>query len=78
MKIIKNGKEKKFFAKCTECATEFEYNFNDIYTCKKNELKYRVVKCPACGNEEYATLQTEKEFEFYKNFPHYPFFGCKK
>lgn len=77
MKIIKNGKEKEFFVKCCECATEFTYKLEDIFDGKIGELEYKVVKCPVCGNNECATLFTEEEFAFYKNLPHYSYFGCK-
>lgn len=78
MKIIKNGKEKTFFCKCTECATEFEYNSNDIFIRKDDELKYKRVTCPICSTDLYVTFQTKEEFDFYKNFPTYQYFGgCK-
>lgn len=76
MKIIKNGKEKTFFCKCHECATEFEYNYNDIYIPEENGLKFKFVDCPVCGAKEYVTFQTKEEFDIFKNFPTYNYFGC--
>lgn len=77
MKIIKNGKEKTFFCKCTECATEFEYDSNDIFNGKMGELPYRMVTCHICHEDLCATLLTKEEFDFYKNFSTYQYFGCK-
>lgn len=76
MKIIKNGKEKVFFIKCDECSTEFEYDHNDIFL-SSGEIQYKIVKCPICGHEVYVTLLSKEEFDFYKNFPQYGYFGSK-
>lgn len=77
MKIIKNGKEKVFFEKCTGCATEFEYNYNDIHNSLSGEIEYKMVKCPICSKEVYATLLEKEDYEFYKKFPRYSYFGGK-
>lgn len=77
MKIIKNGKEKVFFEKCTECATEFEYNYDDIHKLSSGEMECRVITCPVCGKEVYPTLLEKEDFDFYKKFPRYSYFGGK-
>lgn len=63
-KVISNGKTKNFYTKCSNCATEFEYQLSDVK--EENEeipfLSGKSIKCPVCESEEIATLLTKEEY----------------
>lgn len=73
IRVIKSGKEKKFFAKCHWCASELKYEFSDInFTQQTKYLKRRrIIVCPVCGEEIDVYLCTKEEDE-----KCYPIFGC--
>ena len=65
MTIIKNGREKKFYARCAECATEIEYEYSDVCTEKSaatGEMS-RTIKCPICGKVLSVTLRSKEEID---------------
>ncbi len=63
MEIIKNGKEKTFYARCGNCATELNYKLEDVNSEEslvlKTETKY--VYCPECHAPIIVHLLTEEE-----------------
>ena len=75
--IIKDGREKEFYTRCPECATEFVYALSDVYkNPKKEEIKqggyifryadameYPYVYCPVCNQRVMADKLTREEFE---------------
>ena len=79
IKIIKNGREKEFIARCLECATDFTYTLDDVKeTFKEGEtppiseiLDYPFVVCPVCGNRVAASKLTREETE---RIPAMPYF----
>lgn len=76
VKIISDGRNKTFYTKCINCATEFEYQLSDVKTEKTenavfNEIK--TVKCPVCGEAESAMLLTKEEYD--KMFERYTYGG---
>ena len=74
IKIIKEGKVKKFTKICPDCDCEFEYEQEDIkvdysicltsYPCKYNTY----VVCPCCGKHlHHGYTDTELPFPNYPN-----------
>lgn len=63
--ILTCGKEKKYYAKCGKCATEIEYEHNDVkyerVTGMSGEI--RTVTCPVCGETISVNLLTKEECE---------------
>lgn len=73
-KIISDGKDKTFYAKCYECATDFEYQLSDVEIIKECDdikaglahlISEKAVKCPSCGEYVDATLMTKEEQDKY-------------
>lgn len=65
VKITSNGKTKTFYTKCSNCATEFEYQLSDVKE-ETEEIPFltgKSVKCPVCESEEIATLLTKEEYD---------------
>lgn len=80
MKVVKNGKEKTFYAQCNKCASELEYTFEDVQFTKHDtiyELEKKIV-CPICGEEVYVSMLTKGEWEKFNSIPRgYPYaYGC--
>lgn len=79
IKVIKNGREKEFFARCFECATDFTYTLDDVKeTFEEGEtppinelLDYPFVVCPVCGARRRADKLTREEAE---RIPAMPYF----
>lgn len=72
VKIIKDGKDKIFYTKCLHCATEFEYQLDDVQTEKTEGMIFeaKTIKCPSCGENTAATLLTREECErLLSNYP---------
>lgn len=66
IKITQNGKEKIYYAKCSECATELEYTYEDVKYETSAAVKYakgRFIICPVCGEPISVSLLTKKESE---------------
>ena len=74
IKIIKDGREKVFRARCQKCATDFEYETEDIQEAEPRSdgakspadliaetALYPRVVCPVCGSKAYAARYTEEE-----------------
>lgn len=62
MEIIKNGKEKTFYARCGNCASELNYKLDDVKTEEsilRSNTKYIV--CPVCNAPIAVNLLTEEE-----------------
>lgn len=72
-KIIKNGREKVFRARCRDCATDFSFEFEDVTEISApvisgmpplpNMPKMRVAKCPVCQADVPVDLITEEEWD---------------
>lgn len=80
-KIIKNGKDKVFRARCRDCATDFSFEFEDVMEISApvipgmsplpNMPKMRVVKCPVCQADVSVDLVTDEEWgkpSYYRGF----------
>lgn len=77
VKIISNGKNKTFYAKCFNCATDFEYQLSDTTTKELTDhlaKEMKVIECPVCNEANIAMLLTKEEQE--KNFHQYPYGYC--
>ena len=65
VKILKNGDDKKYYAKCQKCATEMEYELSDVKretsTAYRGEIK--TIKCPVCGETIQVSLLTKEEVD---------------
>lgn len=75
IKIIKDGREKVFRARCQKCATDFEYQEEDIQEAEPlpdgvrepsdlivtTALQIPRVVCPVCGEKCYAARYTKEE-----------------
>ena len=62
---MKNGEDKRFFAKCNKCATEMEYSLSDVKTEIVNAVyktKIKSIVCPVCGEPIPVNLLTKEEF----------------
>lgn len=62
MEIIKNGKEKTFYARCGNCASELNYTLDEVKTEEsvlRGKTKYIV--CPVCNSPFAVNLLTEEE-----------------
>lgn len=79
VKIISDGKNKTFYAKCHKCATEFEYQLEDIKTEKvksiisDKEEDIEAVRCPVCDEIMPSNLITKEEYD--KMFNYHPYGG---
>lgn len=53
VKILKNGYEKVFYQRCSECLTDFVYQRYDVKTGKGYSTQFTYhIQCPKC----HATL----------------------
>lgn len=63
IKIIKNGEEKIFITRCTECASDLTYQLSDVQRIKNNfslsSCPY--INCPVCDANIYVNLTTEED-----------------
>lgn len=63
METVKSGKEKVFYARCGNCASDLHYGLEDVkteeYLFWKSEIKY--IKCPVCNEPIPVDLLTEEE-----------------
>lgn len=62
IKILKNGREKEYFAHCQNCGTEMSYEYSDVkYETAIKGDKGKYVICPTCGTAISVSLLTEDE-----------------
>lgn len=63
--IVKNAKDKVFYAKCPKCSTEFIYSIDDVHFDRQAfaERSTPLVSCPECGDIGVAKLLTQDEYE---------------
>ncbi len=64
IEVIKNGKEKTYYAKCSKCGTEMKYLYSDVNVEKPSHgigLESRYIICPVCGDFISVNLMTEEE-----------------
>lgn len=63
--IIKNGKDKKYFAKCHKCASELEYEHSDITFERSRQIndEIKTIVCPECGTTLIISMLTKEETE---------------
>lgn len=63
--IIKNGRDKVFYAKCPKCTTEFIYALSDVQFEKEafNDREISIINCPECGTKGIARMLTQEEYE---------------
>lgn len=68
-KIINNGREKTFRARCMDCVTDFSYTWEDVtevetpYASLKWMQKQRYVTCPVCSAQVVVSMLTQEEWE---------------
>ena len=65
IKILKSGMDKRYFSKCGNCATEFEYEHSDV-KYEKNpgyQSEVKTVTCPVCGKTLLVDLITREEYD---------------
>lgn len=65
VRVLKSGMDKKYFAKCGKCATEFEYEHSDV-TYEKNigyQSEVKTITCPVCGQKFTVELLTKDEYD---------------
>ena len=65
IKVLKSGMDKKYFAKCGKCATEFEYEHSDV-KYEKNigyNSEVKTITCPVCGQKSTVELLTKDEYD---------------
>lgn len=65
IKIIKNGNDKIFIARCAECGSDLTYELSDVQR-KKDEDDfyaplYSYITCPVCYASIYVNLTTEED-----------------
>ena len=71
IKIIKNGREKTFWARCMDCITDFNYTWEDVTEIDIPEMtlpylkKQRFVTCPVCNSQVPVAMITDDEL--YRN-----------
>lgn len=67
IKILNNGMEKKYYAKCDKCATDMEYEHSDVKfetpTTGYNYGEIKSIKCPVCGKTIIVNLLTKEEYD---------------
>ena len=76
--IVKNGKDKKYFAKCHKCASELEYEHSDVTfeRSRQSNDDIKTIVCPECGSTLIISMLTKEESE--KEGSRYGFgFGCR-
>lgn len=77
--IILDGKDKVFYTKCLNCATEFTYQLEDVQTEETEysiSMKVKTVICPSCGEKESAMLLTKEEYDkIFRNYPYGGYYG---
>lgn len=64
IEVVKNGKEKTYYARCSKCGTEMNYRYNDVNVEKPghcSSLESRYIICPVCGDFIPVSLMTEEE-----------------
>lgn len=64
--ITQNGKEKTYYARCSECGSELDYTYDDVKYETSAAVKYakgRFIICPVCGEPISVSLMTKKESE---------------
>lgn len=64
IKILKNGEEKKYYARCGKCGTEIEYELSDVKreTSHAYNGEIKSVICPICGETISVSLLSKEEF----------------
>lgn len=68
IKIVKNGREKTFRERCHECATEYDYNIDDVIEIEDKTAslpfmrRIKFVPCPVCGEHNPAALWTVEDW----------------
>ena len=65
MKVLKNGKDKAFYAHCLGCGSDLEYT-NDDVTKEKGEFTTQYIVCPVCGEKLNANMETKEELDDWK------------
>lgn len=73
--IIKNGYEKVFCCRCSNCATDFTYTIEDISTgypdkALLEDIEQPIVECPVCkANISASMISKEDEEKYNKSCP---------
>ena len=64
IKILKNGEDKKYYARCIKCGTEMEYELSDVKHEKSPAFsgEIKTISCPICGNIINVSLLSKEEF----------------
>lgn len=69
IKIIKNGREKTFIARCMDCVSDFSYTWEDVSEVEIQGMtlpflkKQRFVTCPVCGEQVPVGMLTPEEWD---------------
>lgn len=76
--IIKNGKEKSYYARCQKCGTEMEYMHADVRyeTSAAYNQTQKLITCPVCGETIMVNLMTKDEVEAANNNARYSYSAC--
>lgn len=66
IKIIRNGNDKIFIARCAECASDLTYELSDVRKTKDTDdfyahYSYPYITCPVCCASVYVNLVTEED-----------------
>lgn len=65
MKVLKNGKEKSFYAHCLGCGSDLEY-MNDDVKKEAGDFTIQYITCPVCGTKLNANMETKEELDEWK------------
>lgn len=78
IKILKNGEEKKYYARCENCGTEIEYELTDVKRETSRVLigEIKSVICPVCGETISVNLLSKEEFYYKNNGGYFGGFSC--
>lgn len=71
--VVKNGKEKTYYARCNKCGSEMEYMHSDVkYETSRAyaNATQRYIVCPVCGESIAVNLLTRDEVEENKKHPY--------
>lgn len=63
VQIIKDGRLKTFFCKCQKCASDLQYQINDVhreYSGSGQVVVSNSIICPVCMYKNSVFLMTEK------------------
>lgn len=83
IEIIKNGKDKTFSCRCQFCASDLNYNLEDVqkeYSDVMQDICFNHIKRPVCGTKVYVYLMTDEDYKdaMSKPIAYVPGYGLTK